>query len=84
MAAGGVSAGGSDGRAAGAGRAGGVHRARDHGSAMSAHLLGASHRIIGYDVSPAACDQHLAQGVVDDTSSVHAVLRALAPVSPPP
>ena len=54
------------------------------GSAMSAHLLGAGHRVIGYDVSPAACDQHLAQGGADDTSSVHAVLRALAPVSPPP
>ena len=32
------------------------------GSAMSAHLLGAGHRVIGYDVSPAACDRHLAQG----------------------
>ena len=32
------------------------------GSAMSAHLLGAGYRVIGYDVSPAACDQHLAQG----------------------
>jgi 3-hydroxyisobutyrate dehydrogenase-like beta-hydroxyacid dehydrogenase len=32
------------------------------GSAMSAHLLGAGYRVIGYDVSPAACDQHLAPG----------------------
>jgi hypothetical protein len=54
------------------------------GSAMRAHLLGAGHRVIGYDVSPAACDQHLAQDGADNTSSVHAVLRALAPVSPPP
>jgi NAD binding domain of 6-phosphogluconate dehydrogenase len=47
------------------------------GSAMRAHLLGAGHRVIGYDVSPAACDQHLAQDGADNTSSVHAVLRAL-------
>ena len=32
------------------------------GSAMSTHLLGAGHRVIGYDVSPAACDAHRARG----------------------
>lgn len=32
------------------------------GSAMTTHLLGAGHRVIGYDVSPAACDAHRARG----------------------
>jgi 3-hydroxyisobutyrate dehydrogenase-like beta-hydroxyacid dehydrogenase len=32
------------------------------GSAMSTHLLEAGHRVIGYDVSPAACDAHRARG----------------------
>ena len=57
------------------------------GSAMSRHLLGAGYRVIGYDVSPAACDAHRARGgtvagspaEIAARTSVHAVLRALAP-----